>query len=131
MKRQDKIIYILGSLSVVMFMLLFLGGIAFFMTNRIDSANQNHARREQERQAELIQSGQILEVSATEPEVTDIIWESRREGTVFWTNQSNEENSIPFYITSEEDVDYHPEAIGEYPLNEYQTMFDQAIISDR
>jgi hypothetical protein len=117
MKRQDKIIYILGSLSVVMFMLLFLGGIAFFMTNRIDSVNQNHARREQERQAELIQSVQTLEVTETEPEVTDIIWESRREGTVFWTNQSNEENSIPFYITSEEDVDYHPEAIGEYPVN--------------
>lgn len=53
MKLKNTMIYVIGTLSVIAIGLIVVGGVALFMTNRIEFATANHAQREAERITEV------------------------------------------------------------------------------
>lgn len=123
MKLKDAFIYIVGTISVFVTGLIIVGGVAFFMVNRIEFATANHAQREAARIAE---AGEEPEPSKREIYAdADFIIENvemdhdTNDGVIEWrtTEASNGEYQsgvIEFYITVHGDVAIR-RRVSEYP----------------
>lgn len=108
MKLGNKLIYIVGTISAILLGLLVVGGIALFLTHRIDAASNTHAQREAKRLAELPEEEKPSEFIIEDIEVGVF------SGNVYWgTSDNSSEGRIVFYM--DDDAISLSESRSEFP----------------
>lgn len=115
MKRHDKLIYVVGTISMIVMGLLVIGGIALSLITRIDAATDTHAQREAARLAELPREEEPVEEVGF---VIENIVMTSISGTVYWeTSDNSSEGIIIFYENND----------GSISISESRSEFPQGI----
>ncbi|GAB2492987.1 hypothetical protein GCM10008929_16850 [Alkalibacterium psychrotolerans] len=123
MKLKDAFIYVVGTISVLLIGLIIVGGVAFFMVNRIEFATANHAQRETERIAEVGEEPKTSkrEIYADAEFIIENVEmdDDANNGVIEWrttegTNGEYQSGVIEFYITFHGDVAIR-RRVSEYP----------------
>lgn len=109
MKLQDKFIYVVGTISIIIAGLIIIAGVALFMTNRIESATSNHAEREAERIAEMGEAPELpghKNYKDAEFVIENIEVDHLNNGIIEWRtteglNGEYQSGEIVFYVTGD------------------------------
>lgn len=109
MKLKDAFIYVVGTISVLLIGLIIVGGVAFFMVNRIEFATANHAQRETERIAEMGEAQEpdgMKMYEDTEFIIEDLEINRLNNGTLKWRTTKThtgdyQSGTITFYVVGD------------------------------
>lgn len=118
MKTFDKMIMVISSVLIVLFVALFLFGIGWLMSNSIDGARGRHEERESERQ-ELIE-----QTYGTAEEAFRIIQsfeasQSNHFGRINWVDYKGDTLALTYRLEEDDNVSFSTE-LSEFPYDTEQ-----------
>lgn len=120
MKTFDRVIIIISSVLILLFVGLFLLGISWFMSSSIEGARERHEVKESERQ-ELM--AQVYGTNEEEDSFTIIrSYEMTQHGgfqTINWKDFEGDTGSLSYHLEAYDEVTFYRE-LSELPYNTEQ-----------
>lgn len=123
-KAAGWILLALGSVAVLTIMVLVIIGL---FANRIQFAQSNHEERESKRIQEVLDARLL----PPKPKVQTVQWDDNyTEGQVVWEDDIDRKGVVHFSLDDSDTIEFNPNDLNSYPLNEHLTYFQDEILKD-